>query len=157
MLSALSLARRIEAGELTPHAIVDLCAQAIEAREREISAFTVLDVDGARSAADALAGLPLRGLPVGMKDIFDTADFPTEYGSAIYKGHRPKADAALVMAVIVIFDETKPLSLYGYMDIEYLRPVFRAGRVPYIETLIFLLISGGFWLTSFFAFRKRTV
>lgn len=99
MLSALELARRIEAGELTPHAVVDRCAQAIAAREREIGAFTVLDIEGARRAADALAGTPLRGLPVGMKDIFDTADFPTEYGSPIYAGHRPKADAALVMAV----------------------------------------------------------
>src|SRR5439155_16477082 len=42
---------------------------------------------------------PLRGLPVGVKDIFDTADFPTEYGSSIYAGHRPKADAAMVALV----------------------------------------------------------
>jgi Asp-tRNA(Asn)/Glu-tRNA(Gln) amidotransferase A subunit family amidase len=99
MLSALDLARRIEAGELTPRAVVELCAQAIAAREHEIAAFTALDIDGARKAADGLASKPLRGLPVGIKDIFDTADFPTAYGSPIYAGHRPKADAALVMAV----------------------------------------------------------
>jgi Asp-tRNA(Asn)/Glu-tRNA(Gln) amidotransferase A subunit family amidase len=40
--------------------------------------------------------LPLRGLPVGFKDIFDTADFPTQYGSPIYSGHRPRADATAV-------------------------------------------------------------
>jgi len=41
----------------------------------------------------------LRGLPVGIKDIFDTHDFPTEYGSPIYAGHRPKADATMVALV----------------------------------------------------------
>ena len=49
MLSALELARRIEAGELTPRAVVDLCAQAIAAKETEIGAFTALDID-ARAA-----------------------------------------------------------------------------------------------------------
>src|SRR5207245_1498329 len=39
---------------------------------------------------------PLHGLPVGVKDVIDTADMPTEYGSPIYKGHRPKADAEVV-------------------------------------------------------------
>ena len=100
MLSALDLARRIEAGALKPAAVVDLCAEAIAAHEAEIGAFTALDIDGARRAAEAnasaLAVLPLRGLPVGIKDIFDTADFPTEYGSAIYRGYRPRADASVV-------------------------------------------------------------
>ena len=99
MLSALDLARRIEAGELKPRAAVELCAEAIAAKEGEIGAFTALDLEGARRVADSLASLPLRGLPVGMKDIFDTADFPTEYGSPIYAMHRPQSDAALVMAV----------------------------------------------------------
>jgi Asp-tRNA(Asn)/Glu-tRNA(Gln) amidotransferase A subunit family amidase len=101
MLSARDLARRVEAGELTPAEVVELCARAIAAREPEIGAFTVIDIEAARRAAEdpRLAQAPLRGLPVGMKDIFDTADFPTEYGSPIYAGHRPKADAALVMMV----------------------------------------------------------
>ena len=99
MLSALDLARRIEAGALTPRAVVEMCAEAIAAREREIGAFTALDIESARRVADSLASMPLRGLPVGMKDIFDTVDFPTAYGSSIYAGHRPKTDAAMVMAV----------------------------------------------------------
>jgi len=99
MLSALDLARRIEAGALTPRAVVEMCAAAIAAREDEIGAFTALDIDAARRTADGLESLPLHGLPVGMKDIFDTADFPTAYGSPIYAGHRPKSDAAMVMAV----------------------------------------------------------
>jgi Asp-tRNA(Asn)/Glu-tRNA(Gln) amidotransferase A subunit family amidase len=98
MLSALDLARRIEQGELTPRAVVDLCAAAIAAREGEVRAFVVLDLERARRAADdaKLASKPLCGLPVGVKDIFDTADFPTEYGSPIYAGFQPRADAAAV-------------------------------------------------------------
>jgi Asp-tRNA(Asn)/Glu-tRNA(Gln) amidotransferase A subunit family amidase len=98
MLSALDLARRIEAGELKPRAAVELCAQAIAAREPDIRAFVVLDLDAARRAADEprLAALPLRGLPVAFKDIFDTADLPTQYGSPIYAGYRPRADASAV-------------------------------------------------------------
>jgi len=100
LLSALDLARRVEAGELTPEGIVDLCAAAISAREDDVGAFTYLDVEGARAHArkDAarLSASPLRGLPVGLKDIYDTHDMPTEYGSAAYKGHRPASDASTV-------------------------------------------------------------
>ena len=101
MLSALELARRIEAGALSPRAVVELCAEAIAARENEIGAFATLDLDAARRSAEErrLAPLPLHGLPVGVKDIFDTADSPTAYGSSIYAGHRPKADAAMVMLI----------------------------------------------------------
>jgi Asp-tRNA(Asn)/Glu-tRNA(Gln) amidotransferase A subunit family amidase len=99
MLSALDLARRIEAGELTPRAVVDICAEAVAAREQDVRAFVVLDLDAARRAADtaALRGLPLRGLPVAFKDIFDTFDLPTQYGSPIYVGHQSRADATAVV------------------------------------------------------------
>jgi Asp-tRNA(Asn)/Glu-tRNA(Gln) amidotransferase A subunit family amidase len=100
MLSALDLARRIESGDLTPAGAVELCAQAIAVREPEVGAFAALDVAAAKARANSeaatLKALPLRGMPIGIKDIFDTADFPTAYGSPIYQGHRPRADAALV-------------------------------------------------------------
>jgi Asp-tRNA(Asn)/Glu-tRNA(Gln) amidotransferase A subunit family amidase len=101
MLSALDLARRIDAGDLTPRAALGLCAQAIVAREAEIGAFAARDIAAAQREADRreLARLPLRGLPVGIKDIFDTADLPTAYGSSIYAGHRPQSDSAMVMMV----------------------------------------------------------
>jgi Asp-tRNA(Asn)/Glu-tRNA(Gln) amidotransferase A subunit family amidase len=102
-LSALDLARRVEAGELTPEAIVDLGAAAIAAREEEVGAFVHLDLGAAREHARKDAGRlsagPLRGLTVGMKDIYDTADMPTEYGSAAYQGNRPASDAAAVSMV----------------------------------------------------------
>ena len=99
MLSALDLARRLEAGELTPRGVVEMCAEAIAAREGDVGAFVTLDLEGARRATEdkRLAFLPLRGLPVGFKDIFDTADLPTQYGSPIYAGYRPPADASAVV------------------------------------------------------------
>ena len=101
MLSALELARRIDAGALSPRAVVERCAEAVATHESEIGAFAALDLDAARQRVEQqqLAPLPLHGLPVGIKDIFDTADLPTAYGSAIYAGHRPKADAAMVMLI----------------------------------------------------------
>jgi Asp-tRNA(Asn)/Glu-tRNA(Gln) amidotransferase A subunit family amidase len=99
MLSALDLAARLEAGKLTPRAVVEMCAEAIAAREKDVAAFATLDLAGARRAADdpRLSSLPLRGLPVGFKDIFDTADLPTQYGSPVYANHRPAADATAVV------------------------------------------------------------
>ncbi len=76
------------------------CLARIEARELEVRAFVHLDVDGALAQARALdAGAvrgPLHGLPLGVKDIFDTHDMPTECGSTIFAGHRPRVDAAAV-------------------------------------------------------------
>jgi len=82
MLSALGLARAIESGEFTPSHAIDLCADAIAQRENDVGAFVTLDMEGARKAAaqPGRKDTPLRGLPVALKDIFDTADMPTEYG-----------------------------------------------------------------------------
>jgi Asp-tRNA(Asn)/Glu-tRNA(Gln) amidotransferase A subunit family amidase len=98
-LSALDLARRIETGELKPRAVVELCAAAIAAHDKQIGAFVALDLEGVRRAADDphLVGTPLRGLPVAFKDIFDTVDLPTQYNSPIYAGHRPRADATAIV------------------------------------------------------------
>jgi Asp-tRNA(Asn)/Glu-tRNA(Gln) amidotransferase A subunit family amidase len=103
MLSALELAGRIEGGEIAPADVLDLCAEAIAQREEEIGAFAVLDLDRARQRAQdraaELIAAPLRGLPVGVKDLFDTADLPTAYGSPIYADHQPASDAALVSMI----------------------------------------------------------
>ncbi len=103
MLSALDLSRRIDAGTLTPAAVIEVCAQAIAAQEPSVGAFTALNLEDTRQLAKAstatLVQQALRGLPVGFKDIIDTADFPTEYGSPIYAGHQPRTDAAMVCLV----------------------------------------------------------
>ena len=86
--------------ELTAQDVVRACLERIAEREDSIHAFTALDPDAALAQARALDAGPVRGLlhglPLGVKDLLDTADFATSYGSAIYAGFRPQADAAPV-------------------------------------------------------------
>ena len=91
MLSLAELQRRIKSGDLTAAAAVAQAHEAIGAQDKTIGAFACR-TDSARAAN---AG-PLRGIAVGIKDIMDTADFPTEMGCpAIYPGWQPRADAPL--------------------------------------------------------------
>ncbi len=101
MLLARDLALAIHSGGLSSLDVVQQCAAAIAAREAEIGAFTELDLDAARRAAaeSGVGTRPLAGLPFGIKDIIDTRDFVTAYGSTLYAGHRPVADAAVVRQV----------------------------------------------------------
>ena len=100
--TAAGLARRLARRELTARAVVEAYLEAIAAREPQVGAWAAVDGEAARRAAAALdAGAvrgPLHGLPIGVKDILDTAELPTAYGSAIYEGHRPAWDAACVAA-----------------------------------------------------------
>ncbi len=65
--------------------------------------------------------------------------------------------ACLLMMILIIYEETKPYSIYGYLDVEILRPVFAAGRIPYWETLAFATLSAGFFVASLLLFRKKTI
>ncbi|MBJ3778535.1 amidase [Acuticoccus mangrovi] len=102
-LDALALARAIEAGTLTCEALVRRLLERIEAREGDVKAWTHIDPGAALDAARTLDRTPrqglLHGLPVGIKDVIDTADMPTRYGSPIYANHQPAIDAAPVAAV----------------------------------------------------------
>jgi len=95
-LTATQAARQIAAGSLTPTALMESCLDRIAEREPDLRAMAAFDPGHARR--DAAAGVPgpLRGLPFGVKDVLDTADYPSEYGSPIWRGHRPRADAACV-------------------------------------------------------------
>ncbi|MBO0887278.1 MAG: amidase, partial [Acidimicrobiales bacterium] len=77
-------------------AAIEMALQRIAELDASIHAFTYLDGARARQEASMAVAGSLHGLTVGVKDIFDTADQPTEYGSPIYRGHRPWADAAAV-------------------------------------------------------------
>jgi Asp-tRNA(Asn)/Glu-tRNA(Gln) amidotransferase A subunit family amidase len=92
MISLADLQRRIDSGDLSADTAVAQSCEAIAAHDKTIGAF----VCRTENAHAATAG-PLRGIAVGIKDIMDTADFPTEMGSPIYKGWRPRGDAAVVM------------------------------------------------------------
>jgi len=88
------------AGETTSEALVQACLKRIADREDTVGAWAYIDEQSAlaqaRSADATEARSRLHGIPVAIKDIIDTADMPTEYGSGIYAGHRPAADAACV-------------------------------------------------------------
>src|ERR687885_180314 len=91
-LGAKEAARRIARGELKASDLLRSCLERIQAREKDVRAWTYIAKDATADAPRAA----LYGVPVGVKDIFDTHDMPSEYGSPIYAGHRPKADAAIV-------------------------------------------------------------
>src|ERR1700738_1101893 len=92
MISLAELQRRIECGELSAAAAIAQSNEAIGAHDKTIGAFVCRD-ENARAASTG----PLRGIAVGIKDIIDTSDFPTQMGSAIYRGWHPRADAPVVM------------------------------------------------------------
>jgi Asp-tRNA(Asn)/Glu-tRNA(Gln) amidotransferase A subunit family amidase len=92
-LGARHAARLVEQGELSAEKWLRSCLERITAREKDVGAWAHLP----REFPDPKhAKAPLFGAPVGVKDIFDTHDMPTAYGSPIYAGHRPRADAAIV-------------------------------------------------------------
>ncbi len=94
--AAALLARR----ELTAVELVRACLERIAEREPQVQAFVQLGADAALARARELDAGPVRGLlhglPFGVKDLFDTFDLPTAYGSPIYAGQQPLADAAAV-------------------------------------------------------------
>ncbi len=96
MQSVSSILNAIEHGDITPQDAVAASFDAIAANDGSIGAFvTVADQPTAQGAAASASG-PLAGIAVGIKDIIDTHDMPTAFGSPIYAGHHPAADAAMV-------------------------------------------------------------
>src|SRR4051794_22228812 len=99
-LSAAAAIALLRAGLLTSEALVQACVDRISRHEPQIHAWAWFDPEQALAAARALDAAdpkpPLFGLPVGIKDIIDTADAPTECGTALYRGRRPVRDAGCV-------------------------------------------------------------
>jgi amidase len=99
-LTATEIVAAIGAGRITCEAVVRACLDRIAERESKVRAWAHLDPDAALAAArafDQRGGRgPLAGVPFGVKDIIDTHDLPTEWGTAIHKGRRPERDAACV-------------------------------------------------------------
>jgi len=102
-LTATAARAAIDAGDLTSRELVDACLDQVERRDAEVGAWTYLNPEIARDAADkadqaaknSKATGPLHGIPVGLKDIIDTKDMPTEQGSALFKGRRPVTDSTM--------------------------------------------------------------
>jgi len=103
-LTAAELAPQLASGEVRAAELVEACLARIAERDGDIEAWAYLDPDHARDQAKRLDGHrqagrpigPLHGLPVGIKDIFDTADMPTENGTVLHRGRQPTADATTV-------------------------------------------------------------
>jgi Asp-tRNA(Asn)/Glu-tRNA(Gln) amidotransferase A subunit family amidase len=99
-LTATQIVREIDAGRLTSEAVVRACLDRIAEREADVGAWTHVDVEQAIAAARAFDrashGGPLGGVPFGVKDIIDTADLPTQWGTPIHQGRRAGRDAACV-------------------------------------------------------------
>jgi amidase len=103
-LSAVALRRLIGSKALSPVELLDACIARIEAVNPAVNALTATCFDTARDAAKAaeqavMKGAPLgllHGLPLGVKDLEDTAGLLTTYGSPMSRGNVPKHDALLV-------------------------------------------------------------
>ena len=100
-------ARAVRGGLTTSRALVEACLRRYDEREPTVHAFAWLDRERAVRLADAADAKPregaalglLHGVPIGVKDIFDTAGIPTENGSPLYKGRVPERSAAAVEAL----------------------------------------------------------
>src|SRR5687768_15693501 len=103
-LSAADAARQIREGQLTSEELVQACLERIRDLEPKVQAWTFLDEEHALGQARALDGRkrngepigPLHGVPVGVKDIIDTGDMPTQNGTVLHQGRTPREDAAVV-------------------------------------------------------------
>jgi Asp-tRNA(Asn)/Glu-tRNA(Gln) amidotransferase A subunit family amidase len=103
-LSAADAAQQIREGKLTSEELVQSCLERIRELEPKVQAWTFLDEEHALARARAADERkrsgesigPLHGVPIGVKDIIDTADMPTENGTVLHKGRTPRRDAAVV-------------------------------------------------------------
>jgi Asp-tRNA(Asn)/Glu-tRNA(Gln) amidotransferase A subunit family amidase len=99
-LNATEMVAAVRAGRTTCEAITRACLDRVAAREQEVQAWQYINPDQAIAEAKARDRSDrkgaLIGVPFSVKDIIDTSDMPTEYGSPIYAGHQPRADAACV-------------------------------------------------------------
>ena len=102
-LTASEAARRIAAGKLSSEELVSACLERIRERDGDVKAWVHCDPETALARARAFDKArpqgALGGVPVGFKDVIDTADMPTGYNSAIYRDYRPRTDAACVALV----------------------------------------------------------
>ncbi|UWU93292.1 amidase [Bradyrhizobium sp. CB1015] len=103
-LGLMEAAAGIRDGRLSSMELVGDCLRRIDEVDRDIHAWAFLDRDHAMRQAEAAddhrkqgkATGPLHGVPIGIKDIFDTGDMPTEFGSSLWAGRTPRRDAAAV-------------------------------------------------------------
>src|SRR5438045_908929 len=97
LLSFTESRKEFEAGTSSPRVFLERCLEMIERREPQVLSFVILNPEQARRAADGASERyrcnrplsPIDGCPVGIKDIINTADFPTQMNSEIYRDWKP--------------------------------------------------------------------
>ncbi|MCW8086306.1 amidase [Sabulicella glaciei] len=94
-LTATETLSRVQSGRTDPREVAEALLEAVAARENVLRAFTWHDPEAVRAQAARAKG-PLAGIHLGVKDVLDTADMPSQYGSPIWAGHRPRTDSAAV-------------------------------------------------------------
>src|SRR5579871_1684537 len=99
-LSACDVARGVASGRYSAEAVTRACLDRIEARDKQVKAWAFIDPDLALTQARAVdkrsdKGV-LAGVPLGIKEVIDTFDMPTDMGSPIYRNNRTFADASSV-------------------------------------------------------------
>jgi Asp-tRNA(Asn)/Glu-tRNA(Gln) amidotransferase A subunit family amidase len=107
MMSFMLMRAGFADGAGSPRAVLEACLERIDAREAEVRAFVALDIAAARLAADEAGARyrrgqalsPIDGLPIALKDILETADLPTQFGSPIFAGWRGGRDSAAAYAL----------------------------------------------------------
>ena len=120
--TATELARLIAGKRASAVEIAQDCLARIGDRDKDVQAWEHVDPEKVLAQArvcDRSAPLgPLHGIPFGVKDVIDTYDIPTQYGSPIYAGHQPRADAAAVAllreAGAVLLGKTVTVELAGF-------------------------------------------
>jgi Asp-tRNA(Asn)/Glu-tRNA(Gln) amidotransferase A subunit family amidase len=99
-LTASEIATGIRDGQITAEAVARACLARIAERDADVRAWSFVDPDAVIRRARELDKGPIRGplhgVPIGVKDMIDTADMPTQHNSPIFVGHRPSLDAAPV-------------------------------------------------------------
>ena len=132
---------RFRDGSDTPRAYLERCIATVGEREPVVKAMASLNLDSARMAADVSTkrwaeGQPLSaidGMPVGIKDLLETVDHPTEMGCEAFRGNFPKRDNAAVWALrlagAVIFGKTVTAEIGGSHPGPTTNP-FDASRTP---------------------------
>jgi Asp-tRNA(Asn)/Glu-tRNA(Gln) amidotransferase A subunit family amidase len=114
-LTASEASALIRAGQISVEDLARSCLERVAERDAEIRAWTYLDpeavIQQARELDKRAEKGPLHGIPIGVKDMIDTKDMPTQHNSPIYRGHRPGVDASCVATLraagALIFGKTE--------------------------------------------------
>ena len=128
-------------GEDTPSQYLEQCISMIEQFEPEVQAFVTLNIESAKEAANLSSNRysegnplsPIDGLPIGLKDIIETSDMPTQCGSPIYEGNITGRDAPVTAALrrggAVIVGKTATTE-FAYGNIARTRNPYDLDRTP---------------------------